>query len=257
MNKHAVEVTFGQAADHYDEAAHLQRKVADRLLAHTSNLSVSDNSHVVDLGTGTGYCLPYLQKHFSPKDLSALDISSAMLTVAGKRVPAVNLVQADLEVPPFGKNSIDLAVSSLAVQWLDDPEPFLSHMYDALKPGGYLALTSLGPKTLHELKYAWAQVDSSQHVNSFHAASDWHQAVEESGFDMHLWREEKIVEAYKAPIDLLKELKVLGANYVEREVKPRGTGLRKMLKSYELFRRDDNLFPATWDVFYLVLKKPD
>ena len=256
MDKFAVANTFSQAAEHYDEAAHLQRKVADRLLAQVRFLSIPKDGYIADLGTGTGYCLPALRQSFQPKRLAALDLSSSMLEQAKKRDPRIESVVADLEQPPFLDNSLDLATSSLAVQWLDEPEPFVSRMAKALKPGGYLALSTLGPKTLCELKHAWAQVDSEKHVNTFHHAVDWIEAVWQSELELELWREERIEVRYQSPLELLTELKTLGASHVDRQTKPRASHVRQMLRAYEGFIRKDSRYPATWDVYYLIARKP-
>ena len=162
MDKQAVAQQFSLAASHYDEAAHLQRAVADQLLATVSYLPIATGATIADLGTGTGYCLPFLQSRFTPTELSALDLSAAMLAQAGQRVAHVNLIEGDLEQPAFAAQSLDLAVSSLAVQWLESPEPFIANIAKSLKSGGYLALATLGPKTLCELKQAWRQVDSGK-----------------------------------------------------------------------------------------------
>ncbi|WP_196160402.1 malonyl-ACP O-methyltransferase BioC [Reinekea sp. G2M2-21] len=256
MDKLAVAAQFSQAADHYDEAAHLQRNVADRLLALVNRLPVQGQASVADLGTGTGYCLPFLQQRFSPEQLYGLDISSAMLNKAAQRVARVQLVEADLEQPPFEANSLDLATTSLAVQWLEHPEPFVSRMAQALKPGGYLAVATLGPKTLCELKQAWAQVDGSKHVNDFHHAVDWIEAIWQSELTLELWREERLEVRYDSPLELLQELKTLGANHVDRTEKPKGSHVRRMLRVYDGFTRNDGRYPATWDVFYLIARKP-
>lgn len=256
MDKLAVAECFSQAAEHYDQSAHLQRTVADRLLHCVKTLKVPTGSRVADLGTGTGYCLPALQQIFQPAELIGLDISDAMLKQAELRQPGITTVQADLEEAPFEPSSLQLATSSLAVQWLDEPEPFVTRISESLAPGGYLALTTLGPKTLWELKQAWSVVDTQTHVNSFHHAVDWIEAIWQSDLTLELWREERLEVRYDSPMELLRELKAIGANHVDRAERPSGLGLKRMLKTYEGFKRSDNRYPATWDVFYLIARKP-
>jgi malonyl-CoA O-methyltransferase len=256
MDKQAVAECFSQAAVQYDQFAHLQRTVADRLLQRIKTLSIPHDSRIVDLGTGTGYCLPALDARFEPRELLALDISPAMLVQAERRLPGVTTLQADLEDAPFEPASLHLASSSLAVQWLDEPEPFVTRISKALAPGGYLALSTLGPKTLWELKQAWASVDSQTHVNRFHHAVDWIEAIWLSDLKLELWREERLEVRYDSPMELLRELKAIGANHVDRQERPRGTGLKRMLRTYEGFKRSDDRYPATWDVFYLIARKP-
>ncbi|WP_320827632.1 malonyl-ACP O-methyltransferase BioC [Reinekea sp.] len=256
MDKRAVAEVFGRAAEHYDGAAHLQRRVADQLLAQVSELPLRQAGHVVDLGTGTGYCLPTLNQRFQPTLLTALDLAEPMLALARERVERLNLVQADLENPPLADNSVDLAVSSLAVQWLDRPEAFIARLAKVLKPGGYLALSTLGPETLRELRQAWTQVDQEVHVNRFMPASDWQAALAASPLTLTLWQAEQLEVRYDAPLALVRELKALGAHHVERQRTPMVGHLRPMLRAYEEFVCADGRYPATWDVFYLIARKP-
>ncbi|WP_320824237.1 malonyl-ACP O-methyltransferase BioC [Reinekea sp.] len=256
MDKRAVAQVFGRAAEHYDGSAHLQRRVADHLLAQVSELPLGQAEHVVDLGTGTGYCLPTLNQRFQPSLLTALDLAEPMLAQARQRVARLNLVQADLENPPLAENSVDLAVSSLAVQWLDRPETFIARLAKVLKPGGYLALSTLGPQTLHELRQSWARVDQDVHVNRFLPASNWQAALEASPLVLTLWHEEQLEVRYDSPLALVRELKTLGAHHVERQKTPPVGGLRPMLRAYQEFICADGRYPATWDVFYLIAHKP-
>lgn len=254
MNKAAVADHFSQAAATYDAAAHLQRTVADRLMALLKHAPLSNVQQLVDLGTGTGYCLPTMIECFQPAETWALDISQAMLEQAEHRVPAAKTQVMDLDNLNWPESSIDVAVSSLAVQWLDDPAHFLSQLAKALKPGGVAGIATLGPVTLWELKAAWAQVDTGKHVNDFHPAVTWIEAAEAAGLQLDLWREERLQVRYEQPMQLLAELKALGAHYVERD-KPRSLGsVRKMLRAYEAFTRQGQ-YPATWDVHYLMVSK--
>ncbi len=255
MDKLAVARQFSQAANTYDSAAHLQRDIADRLLQLVKHLPIPEAAQIADLGTGTGYCLPFLKQHFQPDQLIGLDLSNAMLEMAHQRVPDIICLQGDLESAPFEAESIDLAVSSLAVQWLDGPQPFIRNMEKALKPNGLLALATLGPQTLSELRYAWAQVDEHRHVNSFHHAVDWIEAIWQSELQLELWREQRIEVRYDSPLELLYELKTLGASHVEREQTPKHSYLRGMLRHYDGFKRKDGRYPATWDTYYLIARK--
>lgn len=256
MDKQAVAKTFSHAAAHYDSVAHLQRTVADRLLAVVLDLPIREADKVVDLGTGTGYLLPTLAQRFKPQQLFGLDLSKEMLQQASKREPSVVTLQADLECPPFELNSIELAATSLAVQWLEQPTNFLANVYQQLTPGGYLAIATLGPRTLNELKSAWLQVDNIRHVNEFHSAHEWLGAIEQSEFETTLWREEHIEVLYESPLKLLNELKLLGASHVDRQEQPKVSSVRKMLRAYQSFQKPNKQFPATWEVYYAILRKP-
>ncbi|MFC3701951.1 malonyl-ACP O-methyltransferase BioC [Reinekea marina] len=257
MNKSAVAQSFSAAAEHYDSVAHLQRQVADELMKRVTRLPMVSAQKAVDLGTGTGYLLPALDHRFNPRELFGLDLSNAMLHQAKHRHRKVITVQADLEQPPFQSSSIDLAVSSLAVQWLECPMKFVEHAFSMLTPGGYLALATVGPKTLSELKTAWQSVDEVAHVNQFNSAQQWRDAISDTGFVVEHWQESFIEVLYDHPLTLLNELKILGANHVDRNEQPKVSSVRKMLRAYQPFRRQNSQYPATWEIFYIILKKPN
>ncbi|TCS38141.1 malonyl-ACP O-methyltransferase BioC [Reinekea marinisedimentorum] len=257
MNKVSVAKTFSKAAASYDDAAHLQRHIADELFAKLKSVHVPRGGTALDMGTGTGYCLPKLQQLARPDHIIAADISSDMLNIARRKLPEVETRVCDLEAEPFAANSIDVAVSSLAVQWLESPALFIQHMQKALRPGGVMALATLGPRTLWELRQAWAMVDDVPHVNRFHDGIHWLEPVWECGFETILWREQRLQVRYQSPMTLLHELKQLGASHVDRPAAPGRNRLRQMLQCYEQFRCRDGHFPATWDVYYLIVRKPE
>lgn len=256
MDKQAIARTFGKAAASYDAAAHLQRRVADRLLDCLAGIAVAPAPVVADLGAGTGYCLTPLMERFQPSRLHALDLSADMLALARGKCPTGKMYVADLEALPFADASHDLLFSSLAVQWLTAPNAFLAEAARVLAPGGHLALTTLGPQTLNELRRAWSFADDAPHVNTFAPFDDWRRAVDAPGWSVTLWRPETIRLTFDHPLQLLQELKHLGASHVEgRRGRPGRAALRRMLAGYERFRRPDGKFPASWELLYLVLRK--
>jgi len=256
MTKQAIANTFSKAALSYDAAAHLQRRVADRLLDLAGERTLGPAPVVADLGTGTGYCLPALVQRFCPMQLNALDLSPAMLEQAQWREPTAVPVLGDLEALPFNNASHHLLLSSLAVQWLDRPDAFLAEAHRVLNPGGRLAVSTLTDGTLHELKEAWQAADSRPHVNDCLPAEDWRQALAESGFQVEQWQSERIEVGYASPLDLLKELKRLGASHVKaRQGRVSRKALGQMLEAYQPFRLPDGQYPASWQVLYLVLRK--
>lgn len=256
MTKQAIAHTFSRAALSYDAAAHLQRRVADRLLGLVGQRSLAPAPVVADLGTGTGYCLPALVQRYAPMQLNALDLSPAMLDRAQWREPTAVPVLGDLEALPFGAASHHLLISNLAVQWLDRPDGFLFEACRVLKPGGCLAFSTLTEGTLHELKHAWRAADDRPHVNDCLPADTWRDALEHSGFRIEHRQTECIEVGYDSPIALLQELKRLGANHVkERRGRVGRKALNQMLQVYRRFQRPDGQYPATWQVLYLVLRK--
>lgn len=247
--------SFGQAAAHYDTFADLQRAVADRLLA-----MLGDTAPVaaIDLGCGTGYCSAQLAERFPAAQLVALDLAEPMLRTAAVRVPSrTALLCADMNTLPLQANSVDLAVSSLALQWCSEPQRVFAELWRALRSGGRALLSTFGPATLAELRAAWRKVDTHEHVNRFAALEDLQQAALACGFTVDIACQIH-VRHYRSLRELARELKGIGAHNMNHAA-PRG------LTPRGAFARAEHEFskgltgqgvPVTWELYYLDLRKP-
>jgi malonyl-CoA O-methyltransferase len=212
-----------------------------------------DPGVVLDLGCGTGYFRAALQQRFPGAYYIGLDLAPGMVTFARERRDEdCGWVVGDAESLPLASASVDIVFSSLALQWCDRPEHLFAELARVLAPGGLCVFTSLGPDTLHELRAAWAAVDSYQHVNTFIPAAVLRDAAATvPGVDLQM--EQKVFAAhYRRVRDLLDELKALGAHNMNRD-RPAGLASRRalqgMLKAYEACRRGGRL-PATYDVIF-------
>ena len=257
LEKKAVAASFSRSAASYDSVAGLQRSVGEHLLTYLDERPREPDS-ILDLGCGTGYFSPLLRARYPEALYLGLDIASGMVDYARSRSPAdCEWLVADAESLPLASASIDLVFSSLAVQWCARPEHLLAELARVLRPGGLCVFTSLGPRTLQELRSAWAAVDSHQHVNTFLPAANLLAAVEcIPGVALALEQRDYCME-YTRVRELLDELKALGAHNMNRS-RPAGLTSRRalqgMLQAYEA-RRSLGLLPATYDVIFGVLEK--
>ena len=115
--KDQVAKSFSDAADDYDQYARIQHKLAHELL---SLCPQQDKTSILDLGCGTGYCLPQLNKLYPGAHLTGGDLAPGMLQHAKQYYPDYEYQISDAENLPFEDNQFDLIFSSLAVQWCDD-----------------------------------------------------------------------------------------------------------------------------------------
>lgn len=246
--------SFGQAASQYDAFADLQRGVADHLLAMQGDFAPAI---AVDLGCGTGYCSAQLARRLPDAQLIALDLAVPMLHAAGARVPpCTTLVCADMNALPLQPGSVDLAVSSLALQWCIEPQRVFAELYRVLRPGGRALLSTFGPATLNELRAAWRNVDAHVHVNRFPDQNHLQQAAAACQFTIEATRDVQ-VRHYPSLRALARELKGIGAHNMNHAA-PRG------LTSRAAFARAEHEFsrgntgqgvPVTWELYYLDLRK--
>lgn len=247
LDKSAIARSFGRAAHSYDQAAHFQRWVADRLLAQHDLVGYQT---VLDLGCGTGYCmqsLPLISTRIG------LDLSESMLSVARMKVNDANCLwlSGDAEQLPLQNESVDAVISSLSIQWCADITALFSGIYRVLKPGGVFLFSTLLDGTLCELKDAWAEADHAQHVNRFDTCQHYETAASEAGFrDISLQQVEHVLR-YQRVRELLSELKAIGAHNVTsdraRHITPKST-YRTFEAAYERQRGADDMLPATYQV---------
>lgn len=256
LDKQQVAQSFSRAAQSYDAAADLQRKVADQVLARTSN--VSRPKTILDVGCGTGYLSAGMRQQCADAHLTALDLAPGMLAYASKERPVANRwVCADAESLPLPDNSIDLAVSSLTYQWCQQPWLWAAELYRVLTRRGAAVFSTFGPDTLSELRQAWQAVDSGVHVNQFLPVDALQHYLQQAGFDCQL-HVETIVPTYTDLKALMRELKAIGAHNINQGRHSGLTGrqkIRGLIDAYEQFRDANGRLPASYQVVYAVVNK--
>lgn len=253
--KQQVAKSFGDAAQEYDAYARIQHILADELIAMCPEI---DAQRVLDLGCGTGYCLPKLSVRYPNASLVGADLSQGMLDHAANHFPQFTFALADAEALPFEQAQFDLVFSNLAVQWCDDIANVLVQVYRVLKPGGYFVFTNLADGTLQELKFAWADVDHFQHVNDFPLADELAHKNTNSDFHVDMFNVMDRVQFYPDLRSLTDSLKRVGAHNITQG-RAKGLTSRKVIKGFsqamECYRSEQGL-PARYRVAYSVLQKP-
>lgn len=252
LNKEKVAESFGRAAPRYDAAAQLQHRVGEQLVADIDRSIPVER--IIDLGCGTGYHCPQLQRAFPAAQVVGVDLSEAMLAHAASSRGAGYWVCADAERLPLADHSQDCIFSNFALQWCTDLTTLAGELYRVLKPFGQLRIVVPGQATLIELRSAWASVDNHVHVNHFASADDWRRVLWIAGFQRVEIRSEKTVEQHQTVRELLLELKTIGAHNNNSGKPTTLTGkqqLKALYTAYERFRTVQDHLPATWEILSL------
>jgi malonyl-CoA O-methyltransferase len=254
-----VAQAFSQAAATYDQVAGLQRIAADQLLKKGALFHLGK---VLDVGSGTGYVSAQLADVAAVTAVTGLDIAEGMLTYAHSchHNSKLNWHLGDAQQLPLtlldSAKGYDLVVSSLAIQWCKNLDAVFSGVAHCLSENGVFHCATLGPQTLHQLKWAWSQVDDYQHVNEFVALDTLRSALENHFLEVDI--ECELIELkYLSVHQLTKDLKQLGASNRNAHAAQglMGVGrLRKMVKAYENLRDDQGQLPVTYEVYYITAK---
>jgi SAM-dependent methyltransferase len=205
----------------------------------------------VDLGTPTD----------AVRDALSDNAAIGMLVGASalpRRAPAI---VADEEALPLRDGSLDLVVSALALQFVNDLPGALVQIRRALKPDGLFLAVLLGGDTLGELRQSFAAAESeveggvSPRVAPFADVREMGALLQRAGFALPVTDVERLTVRYSSPFILMGELRRMGATnaLAERRRTPlRRATLQRMAEIYaQRFADPDGKIRATFEVIWL------
>jgi SAM-dependent methyltransferase len=170
-------------------------------------------------------------------------------------------VAADAEALPFRDGTLDLAVSALALHFINDLPGALVQIRRALKPDGLLVAALLGGDTLTELRQAFAAAEAemedgiSPRVLPFADLRDLGSLLQRAGFALPVTDVDRLTVRYASPLALMHDLRRMGATnpLIDRSRRPlRRATLLRMLEIYAgRFADPDGRIRATFEIVWL------
>jgi SAM-dependent methyltransferase len=178
------------------------------------------------------------------------------------RGPSARLaVAADEEALPFRDASLDLVVSALALQFVNDLPGTLIQVRRALKPDGLFVAAMIGGDSLAELRAAFAEAEAeveggvSPRVAPFADLRDLGALLQRAGFALPVTDVDRITVRYASPLALMHDLRRMGATnpLIERRRRPlkRATLIRMAEVYAEKFADADGRIRATFEIIWL------
>ena len=257
LDKKKIIFYFNRAAASYDSVAALQPTVGNTLLQRLAGIRLQPQT-ILDLGCGTGQASLRLQSTYPTAQIIAFDKAAAMLKQGQYKAPSVHnarlhWLNGEAESLPFRNHSIDLVYSNLMLHWSNDFAGTLSEIKRILKPNGLLLFTLVGTDTLKELRSCWAQADNRPHVHVFPDLHDIGDILTQVNFSDSVLDIEHFTLRYATVVDLMRDLKQLGAQNTATERHRALTSkkaLRTVVDAYECFRDSQGKLPATWEIVY-------
>ena len=152
---------------------------------------VSAGQSVLDVACGTGIVARTAARRVGAGGrVVGVDLNDAMLTVAARVCPGVDLRRADVASLPFGDGTFDAVLCQMAMMFFPDPPGALREMGRVTRPGGIvvvmvpssldaqpayrllveLAARHAGPEAVSMLSAYWACGNLDELLGTFRAA---------------------------------------------------------------------------------------
>jgi NADH dehydrogenase [ubiquinone] 1 alpha subcomplex assembly factor 5 len=175
-------------------------------------------------------------------------------------------VLADDEALPFADGSLDLVISGLSLQLVNDLPGTLIQIRRALKPDGLLLAALLGGTTLTELREAWISAEielkggASPRVLPFADLRDVGGLLQRAGFALPVVDSDVVKATYASQVALAADLKGMGASNVLAERSRVPVTRRLLARATEIyaerFADENGRVPATFEILTLTAWAP-
>ena len=225
-------------------------ELAERLTAVLRNFE-----RAVDLGTPTDAVRRALAASGKVDTVIAAEPAAAQLDHTFLRVAA------DEEALPFADASLDLVVSGLALQFVNDLPGTLIQIRRALKADGLLLAALIGGESLTELREAFGAAESeieggvSPRVAPFADVRDMGALLQRAGFALPVVDTDRLTVRYDSVFALMRDLRRMGATnaLAERRRTPlKRATLARMADIYGArFADPDGRLRASFDIVWL------
>lgn len=152
-------------------------------------------------------------------------------------------VLADEEALPFADASVDLVISGLALQHVNDLPGTLVQIRRILKPDGLFLASLLGGETLKELRAAWLEAEAeveggaSPRVAPFVEVRALGALLQRAQFALPVTDADTVTVTYGSALALMRELKAMGAGNALRERRRRPTTRATLLRACQIYEQ--------------------
>ena len=167
----------------------------------------------------------------------------------------------DEEQLPIGKETVNLVVSALTLQWANDLPGALVQIRQALQPDGLFIAAMAGGRTLSELRDVLVAAETeirggaSPRVLPFAEVRDVGALLQRAGFALPVTDRDVFTVRYDTVFELMRDLRAMAATNVllqrERRVPERRLFLRAAEIYAERFGDPDGRIRASFEIIYM------
>lgn len=220
-----------------DGADFLMRAVADDLADRLLMIKRTFKTGI-DLGGHSGHIADMLRQSGKVDQVFRGDLFEA-----DPNLPAPDFVFDDA-LPPLRDASVDLIVSALSLQFVNDLPGTLVQISRALEPDGLFLATLPGADTLFELRDVLMRAElelcegAAPRVGPFADVRELGSLLQRAGFALPVTDLDRLTVRYDSLFDLMMDLRAMGATstLLERSRKPLPKSV--FLRAAELYAED-------------------
>ncbi len=237
---------------HYQKAAVVPHLIGGRLFEKLELIKLAP-TRVLDLGTGTGQFLKPLKTRFPQATVYGVDIALPMLVFNKKHQQwrhKFSLAAANSAHLPFLDNTFEFIFMNMVLPFGCDLVTTFKEISRVLKPDGLFLFSSCGSDTLKELKTAWQQVDTDEHINQFPDMHDVADMLLHEGFADPVVDMEVLTVNYQSVRQLIHELKNIGSVKLSSTMF-KGLYTKDLIRKIsENYTTADGYYPVSVEVIY-------
>jgi ubiquinone/menaquinone biosynthesis C-methylase UbiE len=143
------------------EEADEKDRYSVQLYHHVASGAPIKGQDILEVGSGRGGGLSYVNRYLKPKSATGLDLAAKAVTFSNAhyREGNIRFVQGDAQALPFEDESFDVVLNVESCHRYPRIDLFFQEVHRVLKPGGHLLLADL--RRQHHLEEFDRQVASS------------------------------------------------------------------------------------------------
>lgn len=241
MNKDLIQKRFSKNLETYNDNAKIQKKMAEHLMQLLPKTNFND---ILEIGCGTGVLTELAFNNLIFENYTANDIVEGCEKYVKKISSEINFIPADIE--KFLKNNsnkYDLILSNAVFQWIENYEAFINLLLTKLNSNGILLFSTFGIHNFSEIKQVLGK------TLPYIKIADYKNLLKNT---KHTIEEEIYTLSFKTPIDILKHIKLTGANAID-ETKWTKTDMQNFESKYRKICPDS--LTLTYNPVYIKIYK--
>ena len=240
IDKSLVKRRFQKSLKTYNNNAIVQKITAKKLISLLQDKSYYS---ILEVGCATGILTEEIKKTIAFDSFDANDIVENSKDFIQNILPNCNFIEGDIEEIILPKK-YDLIISNACLQWCNNIEATIDKLLNHLNRGGILAFSIFGENNLIEITDYFGIKNKTYSINSLKENI--------SKYNIINYEEENIKINFENPIDLLRHIKLTGANAI-KEITLTKSKLKEFEEKYKKEYSENGKVILTYNPVYIII----